>query len=99
MWLDILRLAWGAPVMVNSGWRCESHNARVGGSRLSRHLIGCAADIRIGGSRRDWEKFSQLTERLCSQPGWEFRPYETFLHIAVPRLASERPWLGGDIRL
>ena len=100
MWLDILRRAWGEPVIVNSGWRCAARNAKVGGSRTSRHLIGCAADIRTtspGG--QEWERFSLLAKRLYKQPGWEFLPYQTFIHVAVPREESERVWSGGVIKI
>ena len=100
MWLSILRGAWGGPVAVNSGWRCAAHNMKVGGARTSRHLIGCAADIRTntqGG--QGWKNFSLLAERLCRQPGWEFLPYPTFIHIAAPRECGEsgKKWNGGKI--
>ena len=98
MWLDILRRAWGEPVFVNSGWRCAAHNMEVGGSRTSRHLIGCAADIRIK-SGQEWQRFSLLAKRLCSHPGWEFLTYPTFIHVAVPREESGRKWSGGQIKI
>lgn len=45
VYLDALRLATGAPIYITSGWRCEVHNAAVGGAKKSDHLYGCAADI------------------------------------------------------
>ena len=44
--LDPLREAWGAPIIVTSGYRCPVLNARVGGAKNSYHLQGMAADIR-----------------------------------------------------
>lgn len=35
----------GSAVRVNSGCRCERHNARVGGVKGSNHTLGLAADI------------------------------------------------------
>ena len=102
LWLDLLRRAWSGPVIVNSGWRCEAHNLEVGGSKASRHLIGCAADIRaqIGVGRfSDWAEFSALVARLCRLPGWEFRLYGTFVHVAVPRDTASRTWNGGPIQV
>jgi hypothetical protein len=105
LWLDLLRRAWGAPVLVNSGWRCRAHNAEVRGSKSSRHLIGCAADIRIGGAHTvgthtlEWPEFAALAARLCRLPGWEFRLYSSFIHVAAPREEAERPWNGGEIVL
>ena len=44
--LDPLREAWGAPIIITSGYRCEALNARVGGVKNSYHTRGMAADIR-----------------------------------------------------
>lgn len=40
-----LRDELGVPVRVNSGYRCEKHNARVGGVKGSYHTKGLAADL------------------------------------------------------
>ena len=44
--LDPLREAWGGPIIITSGYRCEGLNARVGGAKYSYHRLGMAADIR-----------------------------------------------------
>lgn len=44
--LDPLREAWGAPVIVTSGYRCPALNKAVGGAAHSQHMYGEAADIR-----------------------------------------------------
>jgi len=99
MWLEVLRRAWGEPVIVNSGWRCAARNVKVGGAVTSRHLIGCAADIvpltKMGGA--ELREFAALAERICRHPGWEFLIYPTFIHVSVPRGDSERKWGGGKI--
>lgn len=43
--LDPLREAWGKPIIVNSGFRCERLNKAVGGAASSQHKTGEAADI------------------------------------------------------
>ena len=43
--LDPLREAWGKPIIVNSGFRCERLNKAVGGAAGSQHKTGEAADI------------------------------------------------------
>ena len=35
------------PIIINSAYRCQEHNAKVGGSKTSQHLLGKAADITI----------------------------------------------------
>ena len=46
--LDPLREAWGAPIWVNSGYRCPELNRIVGGTPSSQHQLGEAADITVG---------------------------------------------------
>ena len=43
--LDPVRAAFGKPIKVNSGYRCEKHNKEVGGAKNSQHVLGQAADI------------------------------------------------------
>ena len=40
-----IRDALGVPVRVNSGCRCDKHNANVGGVKGSKHTKGLAADL------------------------------------------------------
>ena len=42
---QVIREAMGEPVHVNSGYRCKTHNARVGGVNNSYHTQGLAADL------------------------------------------------------
>lgn len=43
--LDALRRECGRPLSVTSAKRCPKHNAKVGGTSDSAHLLGKAADI------------------------------------------------------
>jgi len=43
--LDLARDAAGVPFRINSGFRCKKHNAAEGGTKMSSHLRGLAADI------------------------------------------------------
>lgn len=47
--LQRIRDHFGASVNINSGYRCEEHNKRVGGRTSSHHKKGMAADIRVKG--------------------------------------------------
>lgn len=46
--LERLRTIIGRPLVIVSGFRCATHNRRVGGARKSQHLLGRAADLRPG---------------------------------------------------
>ena len=54
--LDPLREAYGAPIIVTSGYRCEKLNKVVGGAASSQHVKGQAADIRSVKDSRDQNK-------------------------------------------
>ena len=43
--LDPLREAYGKPIVVTSGYRCDELNKAVGGAKNSHHRFGMAADI------------------------------------------------------
>ena len=43
--LQVIRDAWDAAIIVNSGYRCKELNGKVGGSKTSDHLYAAAADI------------------------------------------------------
>ena len=44
-WADAIRERIGKPIPINSGLRCKTHNANVGGVSNSQHLYGTAADL------------------------------------------------------
>lgn len=46
------------PVIINSGFRCPTHNRAVGGKITSSHLKGKAADVAILGSPFRYEILS-----------------------------------------
>lgn len=52
--LDPIRIAWGQPIVVNSGYRSVVLNAKVGGVLNSAHLEGRAVDVRLAS----WSKKS-----------------------------------------
>lgn len=43
--LDWIRDKYGKPIILNSAYRCATHNAAIGGVPESAHVTGEAADI------------------------------------------------------
>lgn len=43
--LDPIREAWGAPIIITSGYRSDALNKAVGGSKTSAHRYGLAVDV------------------------------------------------------
>lgn len=63
--LDPLREAWGAPIIVTSGFRSKMLNEMVGGAANSQHTTGMAADIRtLSDLPQDNERLFDLARRM-----------------------------------
>lgn len=62
--LDPARELLDKPIHVNSGFRCPSHNAAVGGVAKSQHTLGEAADITAGSPAENL-----ILARLIAQLG------------------------------
>ena len=63
--LDPLREAWGAPIIVDRGYRCGRLNKILKGSSTSQHLLGQAADIRtVSDKPEDNKRLFDLIRKL-----------------------------------
>lgn len=62
--LDKARIGIGAPIIVNSGYRCEELNKAVGGEKNSQHKKGEAADITTGTSYGNMCLFNFIKDNL-----------------------------------
>ena len=63
------------PIIINSGYRNEAVNGKVGGVKNSQHLLGQAADIRPKDPRQfqrlvDFFKSWEYTDQLLTGNGW-----------------------------
>lgn len=84
-----IRTYFGKPVHVNSGIRCATHNANVGGATQSQHLKGTAADITVEGVEPS--RVATYAETLLPKTGGIGR-YSTFTHVDVRKNRSR--WNG-----
>ena len=84
-----IRTHFGKPVLVNSGIRCATHNANVGGVKNSQHVLGTAADIVVTGVEPS--RVATYAETLLPNSGGIGR-YNTFIHIDVRKNKSR--WNG-----
>ena len=77
-----IREAYGRPIVVNSGYRSEAHNAKVGGEKNSLHVLGQAADLAPLKKDMDWLPFlHQLALNLNPRGGVGL--YDTFVHVDI----------------
>lgn len=64
--LQPVRDHFGLPIVVTSGYRSPRLNAKIGGSKTSHHVQGCAADIRFtrASGRSESEIFKFIYNEL-----------------------------------
>lgn len=78
--LNYLRQLYGSPIIINSGYRDDQHNKRVGGVPNSQHKEGIAFDIRS----LDLDGLKAFIERMGKNDEFFFGQvifYRTFVHI------------------
>ena len=67
-----------APIVIDSGYRCQRHNREVGGKKGSYHLIGKAADLHIDGL-----KVKQLLDIFEGFDGLGQYKGRHFIHVDI----------------
>ncbi len=87
--LQALRSRWGRPLVVNSGHRCDLHNAAVGGAPLSAHKK-MAVDLSTRGLNT--AERGQLLGLARAEGFTGFGFYSTWLHLDRGR---PRYWFSG----
>jgi len=92
---DAIRIEWGGPVRVLSGYRTKAYNIQVGGAKNSQHLHFRAIDITPADG--DISNFKACVARVVSE--WRaagnavgMGTYDTFVHIDVGY--KTRTWAG-----
>lgn len=85
--LDEVREEFGEPIVVNSGYRSDIVNKKVGGVRTSLHLQGRAADIRplYENGKEYYSELQRLYAILHDKKDElsELIYYKTFIHVAI----------------
>ena len=78
--LDRLREKIGEPLTVSSGYRCQTHNRRVGGAPNSYHTRGMAADVYINSDNFSVHQIKQMALESGADTAVAY-PSEGFVHI------------------
>lgn len=76
--LSLLRREIKEPLYINSSYRCEKENRKVGGVPRSYHLFGMAADVTV--------RNMSISELLYYTEKFKFGGigvYTTFLHLDI----------------
>ena len=83
--LQPLRTAWGKPIRINSGYRCQELNRLVGGVPTSQHVKGEAADLH---TNRPLELAKKIVE--LDLPFDQLIVYPTFVHVSHKLKGKQR---------
>lgn len=76
--LELLRKKLGQPIIITSGYRCQTHNKSVGGAKKSQHMNGRAADIQVKGYS------PKQVANAAREVGFTFiKTYKTWTHVDV----------------
>lgn len=78
--LQEIRDHYKKPVYINSAYRTETYNAKIGGAEYSQHKYGTAADIHINGVTPK-ALYTWLDSKLGNTGGLGL--YNSFVHVDV----------------
>ena len=80
--LQALRDAVGVSILVTSGFRCNTYNAKLAGSvPNSSHTRGLAADIKVKGMTPI--EVYNIAKKLPEFENGSFGIYNTFIHVST----------------
>lgn len=87
--LQKIRDHFGKAVIINSAYRTEAHNKKIGGATYSQHKYGVAADIHINGVTP--KEIAAYVETLIPNRGG-IGIYKNFCHVDTRQVKSR--WNG-----
>lgn len=87
--LQLLRDRIGRPLSVTSGFRCNRHNAVVGGADNSLHTLGMAADV-IPPENLSPEQMAVIAEEIDRFKNGGIGIYQEWVHLDVRRTGKAR---------
>lgn len=87
--LQPIRDSWRGAIIVTSGYRSEKLNKAVGGAKTSQHLLGEAADIKVGGRDKNKKLFNLINKMISKgsiEVGQLIDEYNyKWIHVSLPR--------------
>lgn len=87
--LQPIRNAWGKPIIITSGYRCDKVNSLVNGSKNSQHRLCEAADIKVGGIQENKKLFELIAKMVRDgkiKVGQLINEYNySWVHVSLPR--------------
>ena len=83
--LDAVRKQYGKPIKINSGYRTEARNKKIGGVLNSSHLRGLAVDISCSNSKDRFTLVNLLLKAGFKRIGIA----GSFIHVDIDKTKSQ----------
>jgi len=83
--LDAVRKEYGKPIKINSGYRTEARNKKIGGVPNSSHLKGLAVDISCKSSKDRFALVNLLLKAGFKRIGIA----GSFIHVDIDKTKSQ----------
>lgn len=97
--LEVIRAELdGNPITILSGYRDPKYNSAIGGAKYSQHMLGRAADIRVGGVGAI--KVQNVVKKLCQAGKIKLGGlghYPTFTHVDIRPAIELVEWNGSGM--
>ncbi len=87
--LQELRDKAGAPLGISSGFRCRSHNKKIGGAENSLHTLGMAVDITCPDNLTALQ-MAEIAESIEVFREGGIGIYKSWLHVDVRKTSKAR---------
>lgn len=89
--LEPARLAFGSPIYITSGYRCQALNKAVGGKPTSQHLRGEAADLQVRGVKNLRMLYNVIKSRgVFDQLLYESNGATKWIHVSYKQSGNRR---------
>ena len=92
--LELLRAETEKPLVINSGFRCKTHNEVIGGAENSQHCLGTAVDIKTPMGYSD-NQFFEICKALNLNGEFIFSAvglYEGRIHLDIRITEKQITW-------
>lgn len=98
VWLNDVRLEFGHPIFINSGYRDKLHNMSCGGVLNSDHLLGLAVDVTTESQELTEDlycliKNSFIPNFSCDIGQCIYYKSKNFIHISLNQLTHEQEFI------
>lgn len=95
---ETIRSVWNRPIKIDSAYRTESWNRKIGGARFSQHTQGRALDLRPPDGVTLNEFYNTIKEFATELGIGGLGKYKTFVHVDIRPSDKLVVWSGTGVK-